>query len=66
MLRVGQKITIYTNDRKELSPRTISKSFKNGRIEIRGKTGSWYEEEPGLYRNWNNPGYVTMVAVVED
>lgn len=66
MAKVGQFIRIhYSSGHVEESPRRIKKVFANGRIEIQGKVGSWYEEEPGQYRNWNNPGYTPMVAMIE-
>lgn len=66
MVNVGQQILIHYRDgTTERSPRRITKVFANGRIQIQGKAGNWYEEEPGMFRNWNNPGYLPMVAIIE-
>ena len=67
MAYVGQPILIhYSNGQSERSPRRVAKVFKNGRIQVSGKICNWYEEAPGLYRMWNNPGCSPMVAALED
>ena len=66
MAHVGQSIVVHNSSGHIEAPRRVTKVFGNGRIEISGKVGSWYEEEPGMYRNWNNPGFVPMVAIIKE
>lgn len=65
MVKVGQKIVIHYGNR-FTEVRRVTKVFANGRIQIKGKAPNWYEEEPGLYRVWNDPGYTSMIATVEN
>ena len=65
MVREGQLIIItYSSGTTENSARTVEKVYGNGRIKIRGKVGTWYEDEPGMFRMFNDPGYTPMVGVM--